>query len=123
MDPQVYKFKSEVVSSIYLFVSLATVTAFNPGFKLYREVAFTSQQMNFLNKKVCLTQNPDVVFYRVRSKVECTILCKGTEECSGVNWKKPSTCELYLTRQGSFETDPSCTYFGLEGKISISKHA
>ena len=62
MALQVYMFKSVVISSIYLFVSLATVTALNPGYELYREVAFTSQQMNFSNKMVCSTQNPDVVF-------------------------------------------------------------
>ena len=116
MALQVYKFKSVVVFLIYLFVSLVTVTAFNPGYKLYREVAFTTQQINFLNKKSCSTQNPDQVFNQVRSSIECTVLCKGTEGCSGVNWKKPSTCELYLTRQRSFGTDTSCTYFGNKGE-------
>ena len=122
MALQVFEFKSVAVSSIYLFVSLATTTAIIPGDKLFREGRlYTSQQMNFTNKEVCATQNPDLVFEPVRSKTECTFLCEGTEGCSGVNWKKPSTCELYVTRQRSFGTDTSCTYFGLGEKLNL-KH-
>ena len=104
--------------SLKLFVSLATTTAINPGYKLYREVAFTSRQMNF-TKMVCSTQNPDQVLNRVRSIIECTAICKGTEGCAGVNWKKPSTCELYGTRQRLFGTVPNCTYFGLGEKFKF----
>ena len=115
MALQVFEVTSVSVSAICLWLSLALTTAINPGYTLYREVAFTSQQMNF-TKQVCSTQNPNQVFKRVRSKIECAVLCKGTEGCSGVNWKKPSTCELYVTSQNSFKTDTSCTFFGLKGK-------
>ena len=104
--------RAALLMTVKLFVSLATTTALNPGYKLYREVAFTSQQMNF-TKKVCSTQNPDQVFKRIRSSIECTVLCKGTAGCSGVNWKKPSTCELNVARRRSFVVASSCTYFGL----------
>ena len=60
---------------------------------------------------------------RVRSSIECSVLCKGTEGCTGVNWKKPSTCELYLTSRRSFGTDTSCVYFELEGKTNLIAQA
>ena len=112
MAIKVFEFISRAVHAINLCVSLATSTGINPGYKLYRDVEFTSQQMNF-SKKVCSTENPDQVFKRARSSIECALICKRTEGCSGVNWKKPSTCEMYVPIQRSFGTDASCTYFGL----------
>ena len=112
----------ELVVSVNLLVSLIEVDANGPGPNMNREVAFTSQQMHFLNEKVCATLSPDLVLNRVRSNIECTVICKGTEGCSGVNWKKPSTCELYLARQRSFDTDntvASCIYFGLGEKSDL----
>ena len=75
MSLQVFNFESVAISSIYLWVSLATATPIDPGYELFREVAFTSQQINFANE-VCATQNPDQVFNRVRSKIECTVFAK-----------------------------------------------
>ena len=120
MALQVFEFISVLVHATHLWVSLlAAATGINPGYKLYRDGTFTSQQMNFLNEKVCSTQNPDLVSHRARSKTECAVLCKGTEGCTGVNWKKPSTCELYVTSQTSFGADASCTYFGLGKKFKL----
>ena len=65
------------------------------------------QQVN--STEVCASKIPDLVIKQVRSSIECTILCKGTGGCASVNWKKPSTCELYGTKQTTFVVAPSCT--------------
>ena len=114
MELEAVKFilKAALVISLNLYDSCTSVNAVDPGYTLYREVEFMSQRMSFSNKKVCATQNPDLVRNRVRSSIECTVICKGTEGCSGVNWKKPSTCELYLTKQDTFTSLANCAYFG-----------
>ena len=97
-----------LIMIVNFVLTLIATNADNPGYKLYREVKFTSQQVN--STKVCSTQNPDFVIKQARSSIECAVICKGTEGCTGVNWKKPSTCELYGTKPTTFVVAPSCTY-------------
>ena len=64
--------------SVKFFVSLATVNVVNSGYQFYSEDTFVSKQ---LNGKVCTAQNPNVVITRVRSSIECAVICKGTVGC------------------------------------------
>ena len=117
MAIKVFEFILRAVHAINFCVSLATSTGINPGYKMYKEFELTSQPIMSSNEKACSTQSPDQVFKRVRSSIECSLICKGTKGCSGVNWKKPSTCQLYFPMQSSFGTEASCTYFELGKKF------
>ena len=97
-----------LIMSVNVVIPPIATNADIPGNKWHREITFRSKEVN--STKVCSTQNPKLVFNRVRSKTECTIICLGTEGCTSVNWKKPSTCELYDTKQSAFVMAPSCTY-------------
>ena len=76
-----------------------------------RKVVFKAHQANSSDDTVCSTEKPNRIVNRVRSKIKCTALCTETPKCAGVNWKEPSTCEMYLSDPRTFETLIGCIYF------------
>ena len=63
------------------------------------------------DENVCPKEVPSQVFNKVRSRIECAVLCRETPGCVGLNWKTPNTCEMYLYPQNTFiEIGTGCTY-------------
>ena len=76
------------------------------------DMKFTNQRTIFTNKMLCALENPDLVLHKVRYKQECLLLCQGDSRCANVNWKAPSTCEMYFYYAGVFGKVKDCVYFG-----------
>ena len=75
-----------------------------------REEVYMAHRTNFSNDTVCSTGKPNQVIDRVRSKIECVLVCQETSECSGVNWKESSTCEMYRFDPQTFQASTGCIY-------------
>ena len=99
---------SLVVSANIMISLITTVNAFG--------IEFTLQQTIFTNKMFCALENPDLVLNNVRYKQECILLCQGDSTCANVNWKAPSTCEMYFYYAAVFGEVENCVYFG-KGEI------
>ena len=96
------------VISVWLLVISTIITGNGDPSK--RETTFRTYKNNSSDEILCLTGNPLAVQDKVRSRIQCTKRCLENPRCSGVNWKEPSTCELYTSIEGTFDTVTGCTY-------------
>ena len=94
---------------VFLAIVLYLIKAIHGDGTMQEEV-YMAHRTNFSDDTVCSTEKPNQVFDRVRSIIECVLLCQETSECSGVNWKESSTCEVYQFDPQTFETSTGCTY-------------
>ena len=108
------KFASRWSLTVYLnvVVSIATASAFVG-------ISFRTHQTRSSKAVLCSVETPDVVLNTVRSKHVCLLLCQGDSRCLNVNWKEPSTCEMYSYYAGVLGNVKSCTYYG-QGEKFIS---
>ena len=105
--------------AIVKFIFLLTIYAIkhNNGSGLMKEIIFQTFK-NSSGGNVCSTENPNRVVNKVRSRIECNLRCRDTPGCHSLNWKKPSTCEMYIVSPSTFKIVKSCTYFS-SGKLQI----
>ena len=80
------------------------------GSGLMKEIKLQAFE-NSSGEKACSSDNPNQVVNKVRSRIECNLRFRDTPGCHGVNWKKPSTCEMYLVYPSTFKVVKGCTYF------------
>ena len=94
------------------FLSLMMIFAIIPGeckVSFKREIFKRYQNAS---TDVCSLEKPSHVLNNVRSKIECVFFCQNDPRCSGVNWKKPRTCEMYFFNPSTFgRRAPSCSYY------------
>ena len=120
--PDVNMAAAFILSTVYsmfamLIVSKSKVNSVDPG-KLMVEYKFISHQVSNGSAGVlCPMDSPGRTSNKVRSKIECNLLCQEDPKCLGVNWKKPSTCDIYFTKPVTFGIKPSCSYSS-EGELN-----
>ena len=71
----------------------------------------TFEKFRILGNQTCSAERPSQIFNENISKIKCVNFCLNDDRCRGVNWKEPSTCEMFFFEPGSFQTDDTCTYF------------
>ena len=93
-----------------LIVSKSTVNSVDPR-KLMVEYKFIPHQVSNGSAEVlCPMDSPGRTSNKVRSQIKCNLLCQEDVRCLGVNWKKPSTCDIYFSKPVTFGIKPSCSY-------------
>ena len=100
VGPQVYFLAFMII--ILIIPGECKVSDKDQKFKKYKNVS----------SDVCSLEDPSHVFNKVRSKIECVLLCRADPKCSGVNWKEPAFCEMYFFDPSTFGRAPGCSYFG-----------
>ena len=101
---------------LYAFVYLVakvTGNTLDPSFELISWSEFGTHPSSLSDLMVCSTETPDLVSNTVISIPDCILLCQGYERCLSVNWKEPSTCEMFFIHIRAFTTAEGCSYFAL----------
>ena len=80
------------------------------GISLIRDMTFKTSRNVSSDEPLCSTDTSVMVYNEVRSKIKCTRLCLEYPRCSGLNWKDPSTCELFTSLEVSYKTVTGCTH-------------
>jgi len=76
-----------------------------------REAKFEAYKNFTSDETLCSTDTPMLIQNKVRSRIQCTLLCRDDPSCAGVNWKEPSTCELFTSPAATLQTVAGCTYW------------
>ena len=120
-----------VKSHTNVFVLFTISYLFEPsgGNDVTRDMNFNAYE-DLTGGKVCSTDSPSQIVNKVRSKLECTLLCQDRAGCYGVNWKEPNTCEIYNAIPRSYARETRCIYFSRGGRgkyiqmiIFLSEHS
>ena len=94
---------------VFLFVTLKTVSTV--GNLLKRELRYRARRIDSLGITFCASDTPSKVLTAGGiSRSRCVLLCLDDVRCRGVNWKEPSTCEMFFNPTLS-DASSSCTYF------------
>ena len=64
----------------------------------------------------CSNDIPSEVLTERISKIKCALQCSSESSCQSVNWKEPSTCELFYFDPPSRSITNTCSYFS-KGEI------
>ena len=100
-----------MVSKIILFWFLTIpTTSTGDGNPSTRQNTFKTYKNISSDETLCSTEAPILVYNKVRSRIQCSLLCLENPRCNGVNWKKPSTCKLFTSPAANFKTLNGCIY-------------
>ena len=106
----------KAVSIIFLstiVIISSSVETTSVGGKIFKAIKNDSSE-----DMACSLEDPNEIL-NVRSKPECILQCQGDPSCSGVNWKEPGTCEVYVFNPETFGTVTRCTFFSSDNKFDI----
>ena len=76
-----------------------------------RELAFQPFRGSTGSTVCCATDAPSLTRRKIRSKIECLLLCQETAECLGTNWKVLNGCELFAFIPKSASMISGCSFF------------
>ena len=80
---------------VFSFVTMTTVSTV--GNLLKKEIRYRAHQIDNFDATFCASDTPSKVPTSGSiSKARCVLLCLDDARCRGVNWKEPSTCEMYF---------------------------
>ena len=96
---------------IILFWSLMiSTTSTEDGILSQREIIYKTSKMAGSKEMLCSTATPMMISNKVRSRIECTLLCRDDPRCESVNWRAPNTCELLEWPVAAFKAVEGCTF-------------
>ena len=107
---------------IIMIAFLSTVFATFPDDEepSLREMKFKAFRLTSSGEPGCSMESPSSVLNHFGSRIECTLRCQEDGRCTGVNWREPSTCEMYSFDPLVFEMTTGCTYFGPGEKLNFN---
>ena len=103
------------VFSSFKFVALLFITmkpCSTVGDSLKKSLRYRAHQIDNFDVTFCASDTPSKVLTAGGiSRSRCVLLCLDDVRCRGVNWKEPSTCEMFFFDPTLSDASSSCTYF------------
>ena len=98
---------------IFLFLLFVTEKPFPAsGDSVEKSLRYRAHQIDNFDVTFCASDTPSKVLSAGSiSRSRCVLLCLDDVSCRGVNWKEPSTCEMFFFDPTLTDDSISCTYF------------
>ena len=96
---------SLALNLVSMSFSMETDISLGVGGTVWKQTMFTVQ------RGMCSTDPPNELRHNIRSRSGCVRSCTGMNGCTSVNWKMPSTCEMFLlAHPANFANISDCTF-------------